>query len=799
MSSQSGGSPDSNTGLGLPQSDEFWRLLIGRKYDRMDRDEKSEENLLEEIYRRDADITDSLYGSKQGLINHLQSDDRNAETVLMTIWGKRKWQEKSPGDKFRFQDDDEITSEFERISEGNFSIEALEDDLFVVWTQKQVSRPREENNTVRSHLDDDWSPLLAHQKGPNLIEIRGAERRRQQLQTELVENGKARKVEKEISEKSALDGLSSIFEKNLSTLDLIEVRFRQSKLPNGSQITIRNEEDVQQDISDESIEKVVSSEIASKISHLKFRDHKSDNIAKIKTVRQERGFSFDIQANYISDEGTENIKDIIEREFSISFDEIYPYHLQYQTDLVLHQILRGSVEAYDTYYANLNKDDREVIDDYIEYDDEFAFICWDCEEEYAEKPTTCDKCGYESFEATSEITVDEGQIFDDILEKINKFDSTIIGDDEKVKFEGLHSEEQNIGTNDCVRTIFRRNQNAGKGGLEATQDYRYEYFVYPLSGRRPKRIGQYLFNVVFITFGSAFEQELENFGTIPLTQLLMAKNPEQLFLEAIEYSHRHRQDRYRKRSKKAVEELNRLQSKVETGKIEEHNKNEDNESTDEFLDNYSAKKFERDVFHVLKSIFMFTERWGREGKKETDGCLTIPRENGEYWVGGYDPKLTTDPKGYNIRSTEKNKVAYYVLEESDRDYIQAVLKRGDPIDAHIFVSDILREGQFETTVSRVQDWFSLTEGDDTTLDVPVIFMELNSLLQLYEIYDRNYNFLREYPDVMSVFREEVAKQLSAEGGYIDFDEESCNTIRKSVIRELNQQKKDRPIQEYAEE
>ena len=797
MSSQSGERVDEGSNLNLPDSDEFWRLLLGRTYDNMSSSERTDENLLNEIYRREGDIVDSIYGSKQGLISEIQSEENDPEKVLSTVWAESKWQEKSPGDQFEFDDQTDVESELERITESNFVVDELHRDLIVIWTQKRVSRPREEDQTVRSYLDNDWSPLFGRLVEPTLLEIRGRKRRRHQLNAEFAEEGSARKVLKDQSEESVLDDLSKVFGEKLESLDLVEVRFRQSKLPNGSQLTIRNLSGVQEDLQDDSINPaVVSPEIASKISYLKFRDQQSDNIAKIKVERLNRGFSFEIQANYIDDEETQAIKEVIESKFDISFEKVYPYHLQYQTDYILHQILSGSIEAYDTYYDELDDQEKELIDPYTEYKEGDQFVCWGCRTEYKDEPDTCEECGAESFEEKDELVIDDDQIFEDVLEIFEDLNMTIESDDYDVKLQGVHTKEKEIGTSRYVHTLLRRTQDSGKGGLEATQDYRYEYFVYPLSGHKPQRIGQYLLNTVFITYGTAFEQELENFGTIHLIELLRSDNPGHLFLEAVERSHRGAQDRYRKRAKQAAKNLRQLQSKVDTGVLEDYGSDDGPE--DDFLDEYSAKKFEKDIFHLLKSVFNFTERWGREGKKETDGCLIIPDGDDGYWVGGYDPKLTTDIRGYNIRSTEKDKVAYYILEESDREYIQDVLKPDEPIDAHIFVSDIFREGQFEPTAERVQDWFSLVEDGDSGLDVPIVFLRVEHLLDLFDMFESNYTFLREYPGVMATFREQVISELSAEGGYIEFDDESCNKIRKKLVQELDTRDKDRDVQDYTE-
>ncbi|MFC5973971.1 hypothetical protein ACFPYI_21840 [Halomarina salina] len=797
MSSRSNEDPKADPNLNLPDSEEFWRLLLGRKYDNMSSGEKTDTNLLNEIYRREGDIIDSVYGSKQSLINELQLSDKDPETVLLTVWAESKWQEKSPGDRFEFGDSSDVESEFERISENNFVVDEVYHNLVIIWTRKQVSRAREEDQTVRSHLDSDWSPLFGRLIEPSLLEIRGRKRRRHQLNTEFAEEGAAQKVLKERSEESVLDDLSKVFGEKLESLDLIEVRFRQSKLPNGSQLTIRNTSGVQEDLTDDSINpSVVSPKIASKIAYLKFRDKQSDNIATVKIERLNRGFSFEIQANYIDDEETEAIKDVIESKFNISFNKVYPYHLQYQNDFILHQILSGSIEAYDTYYEELAEEDKELIDPYFAHEEGDQFVCWGCRTEYDHKPSGCEECGSESFEEKDTLSVSHSEIFDRVSEIFDGLDGTIVSKDYNVTYQGLQTEEREVGSSDYVHTLFRRTQNSGQGGLEATQDYRYEYFVYPLSSTKPRRIGQYLLDTVFITYGTAYEQELEAFGTIHLIELLRSEDPSSLFINAVENSHRGAQDRYRKRAKQAASNLRQLQSKVDTGVLEEFGSEDGPE--DEFLENYSAKKFEKDVFHLLKSVFNFTERWGREGKKETDGCLIIPDGEDDYWVGGYDPKLTTDIRGYDIRSIEKDKVAYYILEESDRDYIREVLKQDQLIDAHIFVSDIFREGQFGPTAERVKDWFSLVKGDDSDLSVPVIFLRVDHLLDLFDIFESNYTFLREYPGVMATFREGVISELSTSNGYIEFNEESCNQIRKKLVQDLDTRNKDKQVQDHSE-
>jgi len=811
MSADSGDGSDDDFTVDLPDSDEFWRLLLGRKYDNMSPKEKTDANLLDEIYRRESEHVDKVYGSKQGLVSELQADDPDEETVLLTVWAESKWQEKSPGPEFEFEDGQDITDEFERINETEFIVNGVQNNLFIIWTQKSVSRPQEHDESVRSYLEPDWAPLFAKRTDDELVEVRGRKRRQHQLSSEFAEGGKARKVQKEVSEKSVLDDVSSVFGEELDSLDLIEIRFRRSKLPDASQLTLRNDAGVQNDLQDDNLNpSVIAPGMTAEIEYIKFRDKRSDNIAKVNVLRQARGFSFELKANYISDEDTAQLKDLIETKFDISFEHVYPYHLQHQVDFILHQILSGSVESYDRYYEGLDDSDRELIDDFVEYTEESVYTCWECREEYDEKPDMCDECGSEDFDTESGVEVDDDEIYERVSEIFEEFSSSVSDEGAGIRLTGLTTSETEIGSSQYIQTNFQRVQEAGTSGVQEMEHYQYEYYVYPLANRKPQRVGQYLLDTVLVTYGTAYDRELENFGTISLIDLLRAHRsteendgsgsvaPEDLFLQAVERSHRRRQDRYRSRAKDAVSNLERLQGKVDTGELERHS-DDDDDYQDDFLDDYSSKKFEKDVFYLLKSAFMFSERWGREGKKETDGLLVIPTKDDGYWVGGFDPKLTTDPKGYNINSSEKNKAAYYVLDESNKDKIKNTLQKDGLVDGHIFISDIFRDGQFSTTADRVQEWFSLIEGDDDTLDAPVIFLRISHLLDLYDIFESNYNYLHEYPGVMEQFRTGVVEELTTSEDHIEFDESSCESIRERVVRALDRKDKSGSVQNYSDD
>jgi hypothetical protein len=78
------------------------------------------------------------------------------------------------------------------------------------------------------------------------------------------------------------------------------------------------------------------------------------------------------------------------------------------------------------------------------------------------------------------------------------------------------------------------------------------------------------------------------------------------------------------------------------------------------------------------------------------------------------------------------------------------------------------------------------EGGDE-IDVPIVFLDLHSLLKLYDIVATRFDLLREYPELQSVFRSEFISQLTdVEGGFIHFGEQHIDSIREKIIQKASQ-------------
>ncbi|MFB6225440.1 MAG: hypothetical protein ABEI13_03200, partial [Candidatus Paceibacteria bacterium] len=369
------------------------------------------------------------------------------------------------------------------------------------------------------------------------------------------------------------------------------------------------------------------------------------------------------------------------------------------------------------------------------------------------------------------IDVDDELIRESVKEKLLQFNEDI-RDSVGTRLLELEFEPVEISNNMFIKSNFHLAESAGT----AMDSHWYEYFIYTIgNGDIPQRVGEYLFNCVLITYGNSEIRGREDFGTVSLYKLLRDDDPETRFVEAVRESQSRLRNRVREQANEARDRLD-LQQKVDDGTIADASRYD----REELKAEYDFDDFERDIFYLFKSMFLFTERWGREGKKETDGCLIIPEKENDYFVASYDPKLTYDNKGYDLGTDEKNKAAYYILSETDHEYISDVLKNSGSIDAHIFVSDKFREGQFEHVADTVNDWFSLTQNSKN-LNVPLVFLSLESLLSLYRIFDSNYNFIMEYTSVQKAFRQEIQNQFRVPGKYKYVDESSVEKVKERVL------------------
>ena len=129
------------------------------------------------------------------------------------------------------------------------------------------------------------------------------------------------------------------------------------------------------------------------------------------------------------------------------------------------------------------------------------------------------------------------------------------------------------------------------------------------------------------------------------------------------------------------------------------------------------KEFERDIFFCIKRMLPFSERWGREGERQTDGIMIFGDEKDNYVIASFDPKLTKRSEGYDLDAEEKNKAIHYILDENANDRIK-LLTNGSPMNAHIIISNRFDEKQLEGFDETMTEWVKFLKKGNQTISFP---------------------------------------------------------------------------------
>jgi predicted RNA-binding Zn-ribbon protein involved in translation (DUF1610 family) len=771
----------------LVDNEDLWGRFLGKKYNRMSEPERTLPNLVDEFYhRRDRDrIIDDEYGSKEELLEVVESNgDDTARDILLTVWAKGEWQRRSRGEEFRVNSD--FSVEIERVDENDdYDISELRDGTALVWVTKSVRRDLVQSDNVRNRTQREAQPLFVRYND-GIVEARGARRRLNKFVTAFSESDQVTRIRPELADESIIDSLASIFTTDLSTLRLIDISFRSSSLPNGSGIQLSNSDGIQPDLNSSEVKQsIIGTQTLSELESVKFEHESSGTPVELTVERAANGFYFDIRDNNLTEPEKENVELVLKDKLGISLDTIYRYDLQHHSRDIIHQILTGEYNAYQEYYEDLNAEAVEFVDRFIDVTGTNKFQCFRCNDVYEiDEPAGseyCPECGNQLFrgDQSVEVDVDEGAVLEAIQERMVEIPRDISSVD-GTRLLDMEVDLHPPSDAKSLRTTFQLTESVGS----VIDSHRYEYLIYPMgNGRMSPQINRYLKDCVLITYGQSFLRGYSDFGTIGLHEFLTCDNPGEKLASAILESRKNLEERVSERSNNARERLADLQENVQNGTIN----NASREERQELKEWFDHDDFERDVFYLFKSMFLFTERWGRIGEAESDGCLVIPTSKTSYYVASYDPKLTYDPQGYDLDSEEKSKAAYYILTENNDEYISEVLKDGDTIDGHIFISDMFRTAQFEHVADRVQEWFSIVEGSEDEIDVPIVFLDLQSLLKLYDIVATRFDLLREYPELQSVFRSEFISQLTdADGGFIHFEEQHIDSIREKILQKASQ-------------
>lgn len=769
----------SSTGYDLAEDEGLWGLILGKKYDRFSSANRTIENLVAELYRGRKSIIDERFGSESELIEYVhESSQSDVRKALKWVWAENQWERKARGDRFRV--DSSVSEEVERVAGDNDWLVEFYDagDLILVWRKKDVRQSVFQGNEVQSRLQQEAKPVFIRQEGSDRVEIRGAKSRVKKFVSTFTDSPDVEQVELTPIATSIVEGLSSIYTEEIKTIRLVEAEFKRSYLPDNSSITISNDEGIKQDLTSEKMQPgILDDQILTDIQRLKFVHTKTDKTFTLKSHRDERGIYFDVQDNNIEDTDKEIIREILADQLGIHLNAVYEYDAQLQDEYILNQILGGNVSAYERYFDELPKAKRQFVAEFTDLQQTEVYECYRCHSEYRGDVEECD-CGNDTFREDVEqtIDVDEDAILNEVETRLIELEGDITDGDFKILDLEIERDERSYNT--YLKARFKFTQSAG-----VAMDYYYHtFYIYCLGNRSrlPRKIGGRLLDTVLVTYGKSYFADREGFGTINLYDFLTTETPAELFATAVAQSRRRMIKRVRDRvdgAEERLQDLNRV-----TSELDQY------ENPHEELDDYDYDDLEKHVFYVFKFMFRFTERLGREGKKEPDGCLLIPLGGGEHYVAGYDAKLSFREEGYDIDASEKNKAGWYISVLNQNDLIRN-LKEDGAIDGHIFVSNNLNENQFKYIADAVAEWIETNE--QAMNHSPVIFLETDALMDLYDLMRQNFEHIFEENEVHTAFRENFVAELMTDENYRVFDQESVATVREGVVEARSKSDKSR--------
>jgi len=734
-----------NTEYDITKDNEFW-YKVGVDYD--DVLNNKDGNLLLNLIKafislgKKAHLEKRINLNKINQINHKELKKIIFESHIEWLWSKNK-----TGQIYEFNNKKSFDSTFITNKKEGLISEDI-NDFKVLWkVQPLISvEGNLETGTIigRKFLT---AESVIFRIFDNKFEIRGRKRIVNWVRKEKIKKSKKfKEVKPAVTTHRIIEKFENILLKENELFKLIGIKFRETQLPNKSQLVLKNNKDIREDINELESEGVISPKSFTDVKELAFKSIKNDKLVKIKLIHLDDGFKFEIDDKGIEDKERDEIKRLLTETLGLIFNEKYDYKPQYDTKWIFHKILDGSIITYEKYFKDLPSEKKKVLNDIIKVEDRKSKICKSCGSKVS--GNKCKKCGSIDIQITKEkaINVKEKEILKLIEEKFKLLKKSL-------NYSDISYDNIEIETKEHFVLKFFRTEKRGTKSLS-----RYiKFYIFPISkGKIPKRTDEYLENYGFIIFGNSWftTKRFTPFGYADLYEVIFSDTNKlkEIFRLLIENSLKGLEERVVSLSSASEKRLLNIGGYVN-----------------------SPKDFERDVFYILKRVFPLSERWGRVGKRESDGLIIFTDENDNYFVASYDPKLSETE--YKLDSDEQNKAIFYVLDESQFENIKLLKK--EIIDAHILISNKFDSSKLNNFINGIRKWYKLLEKhSEKSFKVPIIFLEIKQLLELYRLYCQNFCFIRSIPEVNKMFLEGVKELLTTNDWKVITDQDIENFEEK---------------------
>lgn len=742
-------------------------------------DDEDDQNLadvlLDQFEKRKQHIIEEEYDSTDDFREKIK-DGHEPRHRLMKIYTKYLWSQKKDGEQFETANDtDEKLADIS--GEQGTILENVDDNFRVLWpSEETIDREiDEEENEVFGEKYQRAKPVIV-KKSDDGFEVRGRARDKRDLLRQLRKDSEVEEKEPEQVSESIAEEIEELLTEENQFFKIVGMEFAESELPGNSELKVKNDDSIYNDV--EALKQVglISLQGMSEIKKLYIQDKETGNKFRIAVEHQDQGFKFELVAPRKLDSERERFKNNFESATDITFDKLYDYSSQADERYLVNKILAESSQAYNKYYEELSDGAQDLIDELVETTEEKRKICQGCGNQVETDDDECDDCGNDDFFEPVDRTVlevDDEDAFAKVYDEIEN----AAPDHEKLSIQDLEIEKDSFGSGESKRPVAL----ASFHGLDiesdvSTTSYSEVYFVPLGNRRRPQQLDDYLLESVLITFGGSRTTREEGFGHLSLYDVLLNddEDVDDIVGKAIYDALIGVTERILKKSREARETGTTLLREMDrVADIGDHR--------EELAEIYKSNKFEKHVYYLLRELFPFSERMGKEGKRQPDSVLICPQDD-NFYVATCDAKLSYRTDGYDINSSEEDKATRYIRSAAQNERILNKTNDTGP-SAHLFISQNFKSSQFERVSENIDD--NLSDSDDASIDtVKIVFFEFQALLDLFKFYEKYWNYMNK-PAIRSKFQETILEELRDDRDYIHFNADAVANIRETVLGRID--------------
>lgn len=780
------------TDKSYPFSDKYWAKInvnVDRKFEEF-KDEDLNENidftdylLRRFLVEKSYNLNELGYNSRDDFINNFyNSSEKERKDILLKVFLEYNWANKRKKTRYSVSENEDIkkllNSEIDEIIE---IIETIGEDHILWISDENTEQTFNNNGTPQFTVIKKASVAVVKPIGKNNdIKIKGLKQDEKRINKKLSKSDKVSEIKPAPVEEEIIEKLENLISSD-DNIYVKEVFFKNSTMPDKSQIRIKNESSISEDYETIKSKDIIPTDVISEIEYLKVYHNRMQKTFKITMNREDSGFTFNVTSQNASEKEQDKFSSDLSDNFNIKLNNKYEYTSQ-QERYLFNRLLAGSKDAHIRYISKINDNVEEFVRDVSERI--WKFRCSKCDhirKSQSDDNIDCTKCNNKmvKIDRSLEVNINNSLITKKIKNKLD--DLEIVSPKEfKIQSWNVSGRTEDLESNSNKKGIISKFYIEENDVMKSNKDKLY--FVPIGNYKRPQKIRTDLLNAIYVKYGNSTSRIFDNYCSINLYDLLFGEfsgdNLGQLVSESIS-----------KTRNRTMAEAERMYNESKTYNEElENYLNNSTEEQRQKINNLcpTGRKFEKMVFPLIKDMFIESKKLGGPGV--ADGLINIPKSDEKsYYVGTYDAKRSHKEEGYNINQSEKDKMSRYIIKDNK---IANEIERRTSIssdnrqDAHIIISQNFNNSQFNNISNEVKSWFKYLNTHPST---DIVFIKFSSLLKLYIFYRNNWSKITN-SRIKGNFNNYIIEKIreNPNDNYNLFNDKSVDYIIENTMKDIKE-------------